>query len=108
MSVLPPFDFSWRILSLQHALITTVIPDKPFVLEASLRNASPWNIEIAYAKPVLGPGVDFLDGKSDPQLTNVCLQSSEVATGVQVLIVLDNNANTDFVNLGHYVARWRR
>uniref|UniRef100_A0A0X3PZ16 Trafficking protein particle complex subunit 11 domain-containing protein n=1 Tax=Schistocephalus solidus TaxID=70667 RepID=A0A0X3PZ16_SCHSO len=108
LTVLPPFDFSWRILSLQHSLITTIIPEKPFVLEACIRNASPWNIEIAYAKPALGPGVDFLDGRSDPQLTNICLQSSEVATGVQVLIVLDNSANTDFVSLGHYVIRWRR
>ncbi|BHF73457.1 Trafficking protein particle complex subunit 11 [Sparganum proliferum] len=108
LTVLPPFDLSWRILSLQHSLINTVILDKPFVLEASLRNASPWDIEIRCAKPILGPGVDFMDGRSDEQLANICLQSSEVATGVQVLIVLDNSANADFVNLGHYVVRWRR
>uniref|UniRef100_A0A0R3TY40 Ig-like domain-containing protein n=1 Tax=Rodentolepis nana TaxID=102285 RepID=A0A0R3TY40_RODNA len=46
LSVIPPFEVASRILSLKHEAITTVVTGKPFILEVSLTNCSPWPINV--------------------------------------------------------------
>ncbi|KAM7535162.1 hypothetical protein Aperf_G00000094289 [Anoplocephala perfoliata] len=108
LSVTPPLEFTSRLLSLQHEPIDTVVTGKPFVLDVVLTNSSPWPIDVEGSLFNLGSGVRFKGSTYDPLPEIVSLDRYESLSEAQVLVVPDGPIGAEPVNLGQYVASWRR